>query len=160
MTSEGPPREESNWLLTLNTLCGCQKTVVVRAEEPPEEYSVPVAEGRRRAFRRRRFHTGSLLADYLEAPDAPAPSRWLASPASDKEAEFSVRCRMRARWVPHFLAMLRYMQRLGSVGASRRVSLFSDGDGDFRPRFEWDGSLPSGAEPRRDEGGNREYDAG
>lgn len=74
--------------------------------------------------------------------------------------EFTVKCRMKSRWVPHFLAMLKYMQYLGGVGGSRMVSFCADGDGDFRPKFEWDEKLPSDAKPIVDKGGDRVYDAG
>jgi hypothetical protein len=33
-------------------------------------------------------------------------------------------------------------------------------DGDFRPKFEWDDSLPSDAKPIKDVDGDRSYDAG
>ena len=67
---------------------------------------------------------------------------------------------MKARWVPHFLAMLKYMQFLGNVGASRKVSIYADGDGDFRPKFKWNTALRSDAKPKNDQDGNRLYDAG
>ncbi len=73
---------------------------------------------------------------------------------------FTVQCTMKARWVPHFLAMLKYHQQLGSLGSSREVSFYADGDGDYRPKFEWDQSLPSDAKPTSDCGGDRLYDAG
>lgn len=53
-----------------------------------------------------------------------------------EDITFSIRCTMRKRWVPHFLGMLKMMQRLGSVGSSRVVAIYADGDGDFRPKFE------------------------
>lgn len=73
---------------------------------------------------------------------------------------FEIRVTMFARWVPHFLAMLKHMQYLGGVGASRRISFMSDGDGDFRPKFEWSPALNHNAEPREDDNGSRFYDAG
>ena len=76
------------------------------------------------------------------------------------ELKFTVECEMKDRWVPHFLAMLKYMQFLGGIGSSRRVSFYSDGDGDFRPKFTWDKSLSSNVEPVKEENGNRTYDAG
>ncbi len=51
------------------------------------------------------------------------------------DVEFTVTCKMRERWVPQFLSMLALMERLGSWGSSRTVAIYSDGDGDFRPRF-------------------------
>lgn len=73
--------------------------------------------------------------------------------------KFTIQCEMRKRWVPHFLAMLEYMQYCGSVGQSRRVGLYADGDGDFQPKFEWDKTLTD-VEPKEDDNGHRLYDAG
>jgi len=73
---------------------------------------------------------------------------------------FTIKVTMEKRWVPHFLAMLKYMQKLGSLGSSRRVALYSDGDGDFCPKFKWSKKLPSAAIPIEDNNGNRLYDAG
>lgn len=50
--------------------------------------------------------------------------------------KFTIEYEMEDRWVPYFLSMLKYMQYLGSIGASRVVALYSDGDGDFRPKFK------------------------
>ncbi len=74
--------------------------------------------------------------------------------------EFTIKATMRSRWVPHFLAMLRYMMKIGSWGSSREVGIYSDGDGDFQPKFEWNDDLPSDAAPARDKNGDRLYDAG
>lgn len=73
---------------------------------------------------------------------------------------FTVTCTMRARWVPYFLGMLQQMQRLGSLGSSRKVSIYADGDGDFRPKFSWQVGLPQAAEPDLDRHGNAHFDAG
>ena len=73
---------------------------------------------------------------------------------------FDIQVTMEQRWIPHFLAMLKYMQRLGEVGSSRRVGICSDGDGDFRPKFLWPVTLPSEAKPAHEENGDRVYDAG
>jgi len=67
---------------------------------------------------------------------------------------------MKARWVPHFLAMLKYMQFLGNIGSSRKVSLYADGDGDFRPKFKWSPALDCSKKPVQDINGDRLYDAG
>ncbi len=74
--------------------------------------------------------------------------------------KFTIEVEMKDRWVPRFLAMLKYMQQLGSLGGSRMISFYSDGDGDFRPKFKWDPSLPSDAKPIKDDNGDRTYDAG
>jgi hypothetical protein len=73
--------------------------------------------------------------------------------------EFTIRVVMEDRWVPHFLGMLKYMQYLGNVGSSREVAIYSDGDGDFRPKFEWDFEVEP-AYPKREVNGDRLYDAG
>ena len=77
-----------------------------------------------------------------------------------EEKTFTITCTMNERWIPHFLAMLKYMKQLGGMGSSRIVGLFSDGDGDFRPDFKWDDSLSADAKPVKDELGDRLYDAG
>lgn len=74
--------------------------------------------------------------------------------------EFTIKVTMRSRWVPHFLAMLKYMEQLGGLGSTRKVSIYSDGDGDFHPKFEWSDDLPCDAEPVKDDDGHRVYDAG
>ncbi len=74
--------------------------------------------------------------------------------------KFVIKVEMQDRWVPHFLAMLKYMQFLGGIGSSRKVSFYADGDGDFRPKFEWSANLPSDSKPISDKDGNRFYDAG
>ena len=54
------------------------------------------------------------------------------------DKEFTIKIKMRDRWIPEFLGMLKTMQKLGGIGASRTVMFFSDGDGDFRPQFKFD----------------------
>ena len=53
------------------------------------------------------------------------------------KTKFSVDCEMEPSWVPYFLGMLRTMEQLGKLGGSKWVKLYSDGDGDFRPKFSW-----------------------
>ena len=52
--------------------------------------------------------------------------------------EFTIKVKMEKRWIPVFLAFLKRMQTLGNVGSSRKLTFYSDGDGDFHPKFEWD----------------------
>ena len=78
----------------------------------------------------------------------------------DEETTFEIEVTMKDRWVPHFLAMLEYMQYLGGEGSSRMVSFYADGDGDFRPKFKWNKKLQSDAEPVKENDGDRTYDAG
>lgn len=90
-----------------------------------------------------------------------APEGESNSPSDN--VSFTIRVQLRRRWVSHFLSMLRYMQWLGHVGASRRVTFVSDGDGDFRPTFQFEGVAIDDLvhqPPVGDEGGNRQYDAG
>ena len=74
--------------------------------------------------------------------------------------KFTVTVEMKDRWVPHFLGMLKRMQQLGGLGSSRHVVLFSDGDGDFRPKFKWDTRLPKPAKPIEENDGDTLFDAG
>lgn len=74
--------------------------------------------------------------------------------------KFTIEVDMQDRWIPHFLSMLKYIQHLGAIGSSRKVSIYADGDGDFRPVFKWNKFLPSDAKPVKDEAGDRLYDAG
>ena len=74
--------------------------------------------------------------------------------------QFFIQVDMPDRWVPHFLSMLKYMERLGGIGASRKVAIYADGDGDFRPKFRWSDRLPCDAKPVSDKDGDHLYDAG
>ena len=78
----------------------------------------------------------------------------------DEEQTFEMTVTMRKRWVPHFLAMMKHMEYLGNIGSSRTVTILADGDGDFRPKFEWDEKLPSDAEPCNSTDNKNYYDAG
>ena len=52
--------------------------------------------------------------------------------------KFTIEVQMEERWVDHFMSMLDRMEYLGNLGASRTVSIYSDGDGDFKPKFNTD----------------------
>lgn len=67
-----------------------------------------------------------------------------------EKEKFTIQVEMNKRWVPYFLGMLKRMQRCGYLGMSRSVSFYADGDGDYRPEFEWDTEI----EPV-----DRDYDA-
>ena len=77
---------------------------------------------------------------------------------------FTVTCTMRERWIPHFLGMLKKMEQLGGLGGSRNVTLYSDGDGDYRPKFDWKwenkDEMPVPAKPVKDVNGDTTFDAG
>ena len=55
-----------------------------------------------------------------------------------KEVEITIKAKMNERWVNDFLSMLKYMESCGNMGHSAVVGFYSDGDGDFRPKFEFD----------------------
>ncbi len=73
--------------------------------------------------------------------------------------KFNVEVEMEERWIPHFYSMLKYMESLGKMGGSRIVGLYSDGDGDYRPKFNF-GIDVDKVEPNSDKDGDRIYDAG
>jgi hypothetical protein len=79
--------------------------------------------------------------------------------SGDVMAEFDIKCKMKARWVPHFLSMLAEMESLGNIGSSRVVSIFSDGDGDFRPKFKHRVKYDR-VEADIGDGDSRQFDAG
>ena len=54
------------------------------------------------------------------------------------DVTFSIKVTMKDRWVNDFCSMLDEMQRCGNIGHSAVIGFFSDGDGDFRPEFEFD----------------------
>lgn len=72
--------------------------------------------------------------------------------------EFNINVEMEERWIPHSMSMLKEMERCGHIGTSRIVSMFADGDGDFRPKFKADIDFEQ-VEPRQF-ADRRIYDAG
>ena len=78
----------------------------------------------------------------------------------EDEVEFLIKCRMKDRWVPQFQTMLKYMQYLGEVGSSRSVTIFSDGDGDFRPKFKFNLETEVVKPISGEDSGEHYYDAG
>lgn len=73
--------------------------------------------------------------------------------------KFTVTVEMQTRWIPHFMSMLKYMETLGSIGSSREVTFYADGDGDFRPKFSTKYKYDK-QNPIKDDNGHRLYDAG
>jgi hypothetical protein len=61
--------------------------------------------------------------------------------STDPKLTFTIKCTMNERWARQFLGMLQRMQHLGSMGSTRTIQFVADGDGDFRPKFEWDKNL-------------------
>ena len=77
--------------------------------------------------------------------------------------KFTITVTMKDRWIPYFLAMLKHMEQLGGWGSSRDVTFYSDGDGDFRPKFEFEEGLPfdvAAVAAVVDDSGNTYWDAG
>lgn len=52
------------------------------------------------------------------------------------EVTFNIKATMNERWVDDFCSMLNWMQHCGDIGHSSVVGFYSDGDGDFRPKFK------------------------
>lgn len=61
---------------------------------------------------------------------------------NDGNVEFTIKCKMKERWVPYFIAMLKRMQSNGQAGHSAILAFYDDGDGDFRPTFKSDVDYP------------------
>lgn len=75
--------------------------------------------------------------------------------------KFTIEVQMEERWVDHFMSMLNRMEHLGNLGASRTVSIYSDGDGDFRPKFITDLAWKNVNYGKEDDDlSNNHYDAG
>lgn len=55
-----------------------------------------------------------------------------------EKVTLNIKATMDKRWVDHFCSMLAYMEHCGNIGHSAIVGFYSDGDGDFRPKFEFD----------------------
>ncbi len=51
---------------------------------------------------------------------------------------FNIEVTMNERWVDDFCSMLKWMENCGNIGHSSVVGFYSDGDGDFRPKFKID----------------------
>lgn len=54
----------------------------------------------------------------------------------DDDITFNIKATMNKRWVDHFCSMLKRMEYDGSLGHSEAIGFYSDGDGDYRPKFE------------------------
>ena len=55
-----------------------------------------------------------------------------------EDKTFNIEVTMNERWVDNFCSMLKYMEHCGNIGHSSLVGFYSDGDGDFRPKFKID----------------------
>lgn len=52
--------------------------------------------------------------------------------------EFTIKATMNERWIKDFCSMLKWMERCGEIGHTSIIGFYSDGDGDFRPKFDID----------------------
>ena len=59
------------------------------------------------------------------------------------KVEFTIKVTMKERWVKDFCSMLKWMERCGELGHTSIVGFYSDGDGDFRPKFDIDREFES-----------------
>jgi hypothetical protein len=50
--------------------------------------------------------------------------------------KFTIEVEMEEAWINDFCSMLSKMEYLGNIGSSKTVGLYSDGDGNFRPKFK------------------------
>lgn len=51
--------------------------------------------------------------------------------------EFNINVKMEERWIPYFQSFLKYMESMGNIGHSCSIAMYCDGDGDFRPKFDF-----------------------
>lgn len=77
----------------------------------------------------------------------------------DEDVTFNIKCTCRKRWASQIVSMLKQMEHLGNIGSSRDVAIYADGDGDFRPKFEFDVNIPE-VKPVIEMAGNTKFDAG
>lgn len=59
---------------------------------------------------------------------------------------------MEERWVDYFCSMLECMEGMGNIGHSCAIGFYADGDGDFRPKFNFDTEYTKQHGRRRYEG--------
>lgn len=57
-----------------------------------------------------------------------------------KKVKFTIECEMGERWKDYFLSFLKTMEFFGQAGHSELLGFYSDGDGDFRPKFDFKGT--------------------
>ena len=53
------------------------------------------------------------------------------------EVTFTITAKMEERWVNHFLNFLERMEIFGAIGHSELLAFYADGDGDFKPKFNF-----------------------
>lgn len=77
----------------------------------------------------------------------------------DEIVEFDIHCKMNRAWANEFMSMLNLMQSFGKRGTSEHIDIYSDGDGDFRPKFDTDFKYTK-RKPYRGPDGDFVFDAG
>ena len=86
------------------------------------------------------------------------PDNWRAL-GEDEVVEFDVHCKMNKAWANEFMSMLNLIQSFGELGTSEHIDIYSDGDGDFRPKFDTDFKYTK-REPHKSVDGDFVFDAG
>lgn len=108
------------------------------------------------------------MCDVIQSREADIPSNTpivcplddeFEDASSQRKVKFTIHCEMAERWVDTFCSMLKRMEYNGSIGHSEEVTLYSDGDGDFRPKFEILQDYEE-VEPTRSTQWSKKYDAG
>lgn len=61
--------------------------------------------------------------------------------------EFIINVEMEERWINHFASFLKLMELNGQIGHSELIAFYADGDGDFRPKFDFNINIEK-EEPR------------
>ena len=52
------------------------------------------------------------------------------------EKEIKIKMKLEEECIPTFIAFLEELEYNGNIGHSEIIGIFSDGDGNFRPKFE------------------------
>lgn len=73
--------------------------------------------------------------------------------------EFNIKVEMEERWINDFCSMLKEMENFGNLGKSKIIGIYSDGDGDFRPKFNIDTEFKT-VKPIEEDSKYIAYDAG
>lgn len=61
----------------------------------------------------------------------------LQSSKMKNKIKFTIECEMEERWKDYFLSFLKTMEFFGQAGHSELLGFYADGDGDFRPKFDF-----------------------
>ena len=65
-------------------------------------------------------------------------SKWLwRNTGSREDVTFNVKCTMPKVWASHFQSFLKRMEWYGKLGHSGQIAFYSDGDGNYRPKFKF-----------------------